>query len=97
MHGAAERAPAASGDDRGRAARDCDGRGQSPAWSSRVRRDLLETMLLESAQNDAAEARLRPCRCITAIANLSVKSMFPGGSYDAERTIAVILAGRQPL
>jgi hypothetical protein len=28
----------------------------------------------------------------SALANLSVKSMFPGGSYHAERLIALVLA-----
>ena len=93
---AVERAPGrpCSRGDLGPVARDCDGRGRPVSGLDRVglSRHDGDAGADGVAVQQHGEERLRR-GVVYAIANLSVKSMFPGGSYDAERTIALILTG----
>ena len=75
-------------------ARDCDGRGRPVSGLDRVglSRHAGDAGTDGVALQQHGEERLRG-RAVHAIANLSVKSIFPGGSYEAERVIALILAG----
>jgi membrane protease YdiL (CAAX protease family) len=67
--------------------------GQSPAWIAWGCLDMLGTRVLMVWLYNNTGKSVFAVALYHAIANLSVKSMFPGGSYEAERIIAVILAG----
>ena len=66
--------------------------GQSPAWIAWGCLDMLGTRVLMVWLYNNAGKSVFAVALYHAIANLSVKSMFPGGSYEAERIIALILA-----
>jgi membrane protease YdiL (CAAX protease family) len=67
--------------------------GQSPAWIAWGCLDMVATRVLMVWLYNNTGKSVFAVALYHAIANLSVKSMFPGGSYPAERTIALILAG----
>ena len=67
--------------------------GQSPAWIAWGCLDMLGTRVLMVWLYNNTGKSVFAVALYHAIANLSVKSMFPGGSFEAERVIAVILAG----
>ena len=66
--------------------------GQSPAWIAWGCLDMLGTRVLMVWLYNNTGKSVFAVALYHAIANLSVKSMFPGGSYEAERLIALILA-----
>jgi uncharacterized protein len=67
--------------------------GQSPAWLAWGCLDMLGTRVLMVWLYNNAGKSVFAVALYHASANLSVKSLFPGGSYEAERVIAVILTG----
>jgi len=67
--------------------------GQSPAWIAWGCLDMLGTRVLMVWLYNNTGKSVFAVALYHAIANLSVKSIFPGGSYEAERVIALILAG----
>lgn len=66
--------------------------GQSPAWIAWGCLDMLGARVLMVWLYNNAGRSVFAVALYHALANLSVKSMFPGGSYEAERIIAVLLA-----
>jgi membrane protease YdiL (CAAX protease family) len=67
--------------------------GQSPAWIAWGCLDMLGTRVLMVWLYNNTGKSVFGVALYHAIANLSVKSVFPGGAVPAERTIALILAG----
>jgi uncharacterized protein len=66
--------------------------GQSPAWIAWGCLDMLGTRVLMVWLYNNTGKSVFAVALYHALANLSVKTMFPGGSYEAERLIALILA-----
>lgn len=67
--------------------------GQSPAWIAWGCLDMLATRVLMVWLYNNTGKSVFAVALYHAIANLSIKSMFPGGAYEAERVVALILAG----
>ena len=67
--------------------------GQSPAWIAWGCLDMLGTRVLMVWLYNNTGKSVFAVALYHAIANLSMKSIFPGGSYEAERVVALTLAG----
>ena len=67
--------------------------GQSPAWIAWGCLDMVATRVLMVWLYDNAGKSVFSIALFHAMANLSTKTLFPGGSYEAERVMSVLLAG----
>ena len=65
--------------------------GQSAAWIAWGCLDMVATRVLMVWLYNNTGRSVLAVALYHAAANLSIKSCFPGGSYEAERLIAVIL------
>ena len=65
--------------------------GQSPAWIAWGCFDMVATRVLMVWIYNNTGKSVFAVALYHAIANLSIKTVFPGGSYEAERSIALIL------
>jgi membrane protease YdiL (CAAX protease family) len=65
--------------------------GQSPAWIAWGCLDMVATRVIMVWLYDAAGNSVFAVALYHAMANLSGKTIFPGGSYPAERVISLIL------
>jgi membrane protease YdiL (CAAX protease family) len=66
--------------------------GQSPGWIAWGCLDMVATRVLMVWLYDNAGKSVFVVTLYHAVANVSTKSMFPGGSYPGERIISVVLA-----
>ena len=66
--------------------------GQSPTWIAWGCLDMVGTRVLMVWIYNNTGHSVSAVALYHAIANLSLKSAFPGGSYEAERIISVIIA-----
>jgi membrane protease YdiL (CAAX protease family) len=65
--------------------------GQSPAWIAWGCGDMVATRVIMVWIYNATGRSVAAVALYHAIANLSIKSWFPGGSYEGERVITVLL------
>jgi uncharacterized protein len=65
--------------------------GQSPGWIAWGCADMVATRVIMVWIYDATGRSVAAVAVYHAIANLSIKSWFPGGSYEGERVITVLL------
>ena len=65
--------------------------GQSPGWIAWGCVDMVATRVIMVWLYNASARSVAAVALYHAIANLSIKSWFPGGSYQAERVITVLL------
>jgi hypothetical protein len=66
--------------------------GQSPEWIAWGCLDMIGTRVLMVWIYNNTGRSVAAVALYHAIANLTLKSVFPGGSYEAERIISVIIA-----
>jgi len=67
--------------------------GQSPGWIAWGCLDMVATRVLMVWIYNGAGRSVSAVALYHAVANLSIKTWFPGGSYQAERIISVLLVG----
>lgn len=66
--------------------------GQSPAWIAWGCLDMIGTRVLMVWIYNNTQHSVAAVALYHAVANLSLKCVFPGGSFEAERIISVIIA-----
>ena len=67
--------------------------GQSAVWIAWGCLDMVATRVLMVWIYNGAGKSVFAVALYHAIANLSIKTLFPGGSYEAERLVSLILVG----
>jgi hypothetical protein len=67
--------------------------GQSPGWIAWGCLDMVATRVPMVWLYDGTGGSVFAVALYHAVANLSIKTMFPGGSYPGERLIALLLTG----